>query len=247
MNEHLSEPTADVAEALQDMVLHTTDAGEFLNQLAVFTAETFSAPGQELFCGITLIRPRKAETVASSNEEAQRLDEVQYRFGDGPCLTAAREHTLVHIPDTLHSAQRWPDYLSAIEHLGVRSILGVPLLLDGQADAGVNLYSRQPNSFRAATISAVQAYATQASKAVRLAVRMAALSDAKEDLEAAMSSRTVIDLAVGIIMAQSRCGQEAAVGILKRASSSRNMKLRDVAAAVVASTSQDSVQTHFES
>jgi GAF domain-containing protein len=246
MNEQLNDPTAELAEALQDLVLRTSDASEFLNELAVFTASTFSAPGHEVFCGVTLLRPRKAETVASSSDEAQHLDEVQYRFGDGPCLTAARDHTLVYIPDTKSSAQRWPDYLDAIEHLGVRSILGVPLLLDGQADAGVNLYSREPHAFPTATIQSVQAYASQASKAMRLAVRMASLSDAKDNLEAAMSSRTVIDLAVGIIMAQSRCGQDAAIEILKKASSSRNMKLRDVAAAVVASTSKDTVRTHFD-
>ena len=50
-----------------------------------------------------------------------------------------------------------------------------------------------------------------------------------------MQHRTVIDLAVGIIMGQNRCGsQEEAVAILKTASNHRNMKLRDLAAELVA-------------
>jgi AmiR/NasT family two-component response regulator len=62
-----------------------------------------------------------------------------------------------------------------------------------------------------------------------------------------MESRTMIDLATGAIMAQNRCSQEAAMKILKIASSTRNVKLREIAASVVASISEDPrVRTHFD-
>lgn len=62
-----------------------------------------------------------------------------------------------------------------------------------------------------------------------------------------MKSRTTIDLAAGVIMAQNRCSQATAMGILKNASSARNVKLRDVAATVIASVSSDAtVITHFD-
>ena len=62
-----------------------------------------------------------------------------------------------------------------------------------------------------------------------------------------MKSRTTIDLAAGVIMAQNRCSQATAMAILKNASSARNVKLRDVAATVVASVSSDAtVTTHFD-
>jgi AmiR/NasT family two-component response regulator len=54
-------------------------------------------------------------------------------------------------------------------------------------------------------------------------------------MSAAMQSRTVIDLATGAIMAQNRCSQAAAFQVLREASNSRNVKLRDVAATVVSS------------
>jgi hypothetical protein len=48
-------------------------------------------------------------------------------------------------------------------------------------------------------------------------------------------------------MAQNRCSQETAMKILKIASSTRNVKLRDIAGSVVASLSQDpNVRTHFD-
>ena len=78
-------------------------------------------------------------------------------------------------------------------------------------------------------------------------MRISQLAEAKEHLLAAMESRTTIDLATGAIMAQNRCSQETAMKILKIASNTRTQKLRDIAAAVVASVSQDpDVRTHFD-
>ena len=65
------------------------------------------------------------------------------------------------------------------------------------------------------------------------------------NLQAALESRTVVDIAVGIIMAQNGCSQESAVEILRSVSNTRNIKIRSVAAGVVAAVS-DRVRTHFE-
>ncbi len=73
---------------------------------------------------------------------------------------------------------------------------------------------------------------------MRAAVRIAALTDTAHNLRAAMQSRTTINPAAGIVMAQNGCSHEAAIDILMKASSIRNIKLREVAAAVVASAAQ---------
>ena len=48
-----------------------------------------------------------------------------------------------------------------------------------------------------------------------------------------MASRKDIDMACGVLMAQSECSPEKAFEILKKASSSRNEKLHAVAAEIV--------------
>ncbi len=60
-----------------------------------------------------------------------------------------------------------------------------------------------------------------------------------------MQSRTTINLAAGIamaqngiVMAQNRCSHEKAIDILMKESSIRNTKLREVAAVVVASAAR---------
>jgi GAF domain-containing protein len=198
------------------------------------------------FCSITLIQRKKPVTVARSEESAVRLDETQYSAGDGPCLTAIREQVVVHVPD-LAKEDRWPAYTAAALDAGVGSSLSVPLILEGEAEAGLNLYSTRSHGFSGDDISMVETYSYHASKALRLAVRISQLAEAKAHLIAAMESRTTIDLATGIIMAQNRCSQETAQKILRIASNTRNVKLRNIAASVVASVSQDpTVRTHFD-
>ena len=106
-----SESTAkfetSITEHLNEMVLASPDVEAFLHELARVSARSLSEPGDEVLCGITLLRHRKAATVASSTPEAQAMDEIQYDFGDGPCMTASREQVTVHIPD-LEGHARWP-------------------------------------------------------------------------------------------------------------------------------------------
>lgn len=137
----------DVVGLVQDMLLDTQDVQDFLDELARFSAESISGPRGRIYCGVTLLRHRSAATVASSNDHAQAVDEIQYQFGDGPCLRSCREGVLVHVRD-----------------------------LD----------------------------------------------------------------------AQNRCGQEDAINLIKSASSPRNLKLRDIAAAIVESAGGGTVTTHFD-
>jgi hypothetical protein len=197
-------------------------------------------------CSITLIQRKKPVTVARSEDSAVRLDESQYSAGDGPSLSAIRQQAVVHLPD-LTIEERWPPYTAAALEAGAVSSLSVPLVLDGEAEAGLNLYSTRSHGFIGEDIGIVEKYSYHASKALRLPVRISQLAEAKAHVIAAMESRTTIDLATGAIMAQNRCGQETAMKILKIASSTRNVKLRDIAASVVASLSQDpKVRTRFD-
>ena len=234
-----------VVAMLQDMVLESDDVQVFLTGMVDVAAKAFSGLYGEVFCGVTLLRPRSMVTVASSSEEAKLMDEVQYGFDDGPCLRAAREGYIVHIPDFL-TETRFPEYREAIAAHGIRSALGIPIKLDKGASAGLDFYSTKPNIFDDKGIAVAEGFAREASRSLQLAVRIARLTDEAHHRQIAMESRTAIDMAVGAIMAQNRCGQDEAVAILRRASSARNIKLRDLATQILSSISQSArVQTHF--
>lgn len=236
---------ARINDHLQDAILNSMDVSQFLEELCRHAVLSLS-DGEQVLCGITLLRDRKAATVASSSEHGRGLDEIQYHLDDGPCLTAAREQIIVEVPD-LSRDDRWPRYFDAISGHGMRSILAVPFDMAGDAKAALNLYSDTAHKFTSDVVNRANAFAGEASRSLRLAVRIAQHSEHAQDLTTAMESRTAIDIAIGIIMAQNRCSQTKAFTILRRASSQRNIKLRDLAAQIVANVNTNSTpETHFD-
>ncbi|MDQ0734749.1 GAF and ANTAR domain-containing protein [Arthrobacter agilis] len=238
------EHTMSEPAQLQDLVLDSADLERFLNRLAVFAAATFSNETREVFCSVTLLRPKSKSIIASSSDQAKNLDEVQLAYDDGPCLRAAREGQIYVVKD-FTTDDRFGAYSAAMLSHGIRSALGVPIALDGHAAAGLNLYATAPDSFDPDVMTAADTLGREASQLLRMAVHIAHLTATNHHLTQALSSRTTIDVAAGIIMAQNRCSHDDAMTILKAASSGRNMKLHDVAGAVVASLGQQTPTTHF--
>lgn len=232
--------------ALLDLVVESDDAEQFLAGLTRLAAEALSSQSVgEVLCAVTLLRPRTNATVASNNEHAGRINEIQYDFDDGPCLRAARNGRTVHVKN-MEEDGRFPEYRDAVAELGILAALGTPILLNGEAKAALNFYSPHAYAFDDDAVAAAETFAREASTSLRLAIRMAHLSDTSKHLEAALESRTEIDLAVGIIMGQNRCPQDEAIKMLKSASNARNTKLRDIAADIVGSTGQGPAKAHFE-
>lgn len=174
------------------------------------------------------------------------MDELQDSLGEGPCLTALTEQCTVLAAD-LDDEHRWPRFVQSAAGHGVRSILGVPLSPEGETQAVLNVCAKRPNAFSHEDINTAEAFAAQASRAFRLALRIAQLDETNQDLSAALPHRTTIDMALGVVMGQNLCDHDTAFTILKRAASTRNMKLRDVAASIVASVSgETNISVHFD-
>ncbi|WP_258069869.1 ANTAR domain-containing protein [Arthrobacter sp. SX1312] len=76
-------------------------------------------------------------------------------------------------------------------------------------------------------------------------MRVARYQDAAANLYSAMETRTNIDIAVGIILGQSRCTQKEAFEMLQRASSTRGRKLSDVARDLIVQATGTTPHTHF--
>nr|WP_272902459.1 GAF and ANTAR domain-containing protein [Brevibacterium daeguense] len=216
----------------------------FLNQLTQLSVAHLSL-GHDVVAGIILQRNDRMIVVGSSDEKARGLEELQTGIDEGPCVDAMRTQTVTRVSD-VESEHRWPVYVEAVRERGLRSILGVPLQLEGSATAALNFYSHHAGCFDEAAVEVAQRYAALASKALRVAVRVAELAEEAEHRRRAMESRTVIDVAVGILMSQNRCSQDDAFAILQRAASNRNIKVRELAGDLVASIGQPAPRTVFE-
>lgn len=233
-----------LSTTVYDLLSQDRELPEFLNELALLTAERFGTI-RSVECGLILRREKKNIVVASSSDEAARLDETQSGFDEGPCLSALETGSLIHVPD-VRTEQRWPSYLEVVRQHGLTSVLAVPLDLGGFGDAAMNFYTRSPESFTQLDATEAQRYSDVIAKALRIALRTADHADAARHREAAMEYRTAIDVAVGIVMAQNRCSQDEAFSILRGASSHRNVKLRHLAEEVVASLGQGKPLTAFD-
>src|SRR4051812_14308310 len=189
-----------IGSRLQDMVLESSDAEEFFQELAVFSASLLSPPDSKVHCNVTVARRKKRVTVACSDATARAMDELQYAFGDGPCLTAMRTGNTVYVPDVT-AEHRWPEYIQAVAQKGVQSILAVPLRLEGESTAALNIFSSRPHGIVGEDIARAELFGEQSARTLRLELRLARVQEAKDNLEAAMKSRTAIDVAAGVIMA----------------------------------------------
>lgn len=244
--EESHESTPVVELELQDILIGAESVDSFLAGLSRFAASTLSQSlGTDIECAVTLKRRRVTATVAGSSPKAVELDHIEQSIGDGPCIRALRSMKPEYIEDVA-TDPRWPGYQRRLAEAGIHSTLGVPLEIGNDAGAALNFFASKPRAFTAEAFDKAVGFGETAARTLHLAVRIGTAQKRAEDLENAMQSRTAIDLACGVVMAQNRCSQDEAMAILAKVSSNRNQKLRDVAAELLLKVSGSEAHTHFE-
>jgi GAF domain-containing protein len=176
--------------------------------------------------GISIVHDKWIETVAASDECLKRIDELQYSLGQGPCLDALRDHETVHSPD-LSNDERWPEWGPQVtQEIGAGSNVSYRLFTNRHSLGALNLYSLKTHSF--STDDIYNGLALAAHVAVALAA-----SEKEQHLQRAVSNRTVIGQAEGILMERFDIEAEQAFNVLRRVSQDRNVKLNLIAEELV--------------
>lgn len=177
---------------------------------------------------MSIVRQRKViETVATTSDLAGAADRLQYDLGEGPCLDEVWEHHTVYSPDLRHDS-RWPTWgPHAVEKTSVRSVVALRVFTHEDALGVLNVYSRTVDAFDAA------AQAEGAAIAAHVAIAVAATHEIGH-LMNGLDSRTIIGQATGILMGRFHLDPDSAFKVLARYSSASQLKLRDVAADIVA-------------
>ncbi len=165
------------------------------------------------------------ETSAGTDELAFDLDRVQYDLGEGPCVEAIESEPVVAVPHLRHD-QRWPRYVQAAADRGVRSQVAVRLFTRNRHVAGLNLYSTEREDVQVDSLDTARLFASHA------AILLGHVQE-EDQLNQALQTRKIIGQATGILMEHYRMDADRAFQFLLRASSTGNVKLRDVAQEVV--------------
>lgn len=203
---------------------------ELSRQLAVLATDEMDRP---LWCGLTVRAEGEPVTLASSGEQAADLDRAQFALEQGPCLDALGSGVTVEV-DCPDAFARWPRWRQVAEKYGVETCLAIPLITTGGPQGALNLYSTSMVTFSDHDRNAAADFARHAAGAILVAGRLAELEELTTNLEAALTSRAVIDQAKGILMGQEHCDADRAFELLRAASQHRNVKIRDLAAEIVA-------------
>jgi hypothetical protein len=213
-----------MATQFQDLLHSMVNDAGVLEMDAVVKYAAVAITGAD-HAAITLERAgRPPETVYSTGELPLRVDALQYRFGEGPCVAALAENDLVWVND-LAEDDRFPQFSPGAVDLGVRSMLSTRLFLSKDDRAALNLYSTRPRAFQPAQLPLAAIFASYAS--LLLVTRLQ--EDRITHLERALDSNREIGVAIGILMAEQRCTRDDAFQLLVTASQSLNRRLKDIA------------------
>src|SRR5690349_7810429 len=217
---------------LAGLLMATSSFEELMQAVADLAGRTVPAAAT---CGITLSQDGHVITVASADALARLLDEQQYEVLDGPCLEAIRTARVV-VSDDLSVEKRWDGYPAMAVVHGVRSVLSSPLMVGSSPIGALNLYAVAAGAFTPDSRVAAGQLTALAAATVTAAMRHFDETTLTDHLRSALSSRSVIDQAIGIIIGMQRCPPETAFDILRTVSQNRNIPLREVAADLVART-----------
>lgn len=211
------ETMAVVAAALSE-VSHT--------DLETLTAAACQAMEKVDFASVTLVRADGAiETLAPTDDLALEADRLQYRLREGPCYDAATDDAMFIAEDLAHDA-RWPQYAPQAAALGIGAQMGLDLQAPHGERAALNLYSLDPQPFLD-DVPVAEVFAAQAAL-------MLGFTNTLDQMSYALESRKTIGQALGIVMERYQIDEERAFAFLVRVSRDSNVKLRAVAADIVA-------------
>ena len=151
--------------------------------------------------GLTLLEEGHSDTIVASAPFVAEVDAIQYSIEEGPCITAAHEARTVRSGE-LSRDEQWPKFGPRVGRLGVHSVLSLPLVTPAGVVGAMNVYAHPQNAFddHAAVIG--ELFAVPAAIAVQNAQVLAQTKRLAHQLQAALTSRAVIDQALGILMSR---------------------------------------------
>ncbi len=171
--------------------------------------------------------------VASSSEETRLLEIFQLQNDQGPCLDCVRTGAAVVSTDLEADRARWPLFASYAIAAGFQSVVALPMRLREQTIGGLNLFDGRAVPVSPDDQQLAQALADVATIGIlqqRSAHRSTMLA---EHLQRALNSRIVIEQAKGVLAERNGTSMVAAFASLRLYARDQNIKLTDLAFAVV--------------
>ena len=96
----------------------------------------------------------KRGTFGASSPLSRHLDELQFTFGEGPCLDATNSDGPILVADlTDPTDTRWPAFTGAVLEAGISSVFALPVRLSAQPVGALDLFRVERGPLPDATLA----------------------------------------------------------------------------------------------
>jgi hypothetical protein len=172
---------------------------------------------------------------AASDPASERIEELQFVLGEGPCIDAFASRRPVLVSDlTDGAAHRWPAYTSAAHGGGVRAVFAFPLQV-GAAQLGVlDVFRARAGPLSGAELRQAFAFADLAVRTLLDRQDDAIASAAADGLDEAIGHNAELFQAQGMVMVQLGVSLAEALIRIRAYTYAENRRLDDVARDIVA-------------
>jgi len=126
------------------------------------------------------------------------------------------------VVDDLSTNRRWPRWAPEVVKLGLRSLISVRLPGGSQTFAALNLYSATVYGFGPQSLDQACSYAVEVLEAIEL-------GGGATGFETAMSTRSIVGMAEGMMRYRYGFSQERSLALLQMYSARSHVSLRDAA------------------
>jgi len=205
------------------------DVSEALQDLSYGVADVLEASG----VGVALLDGDDLRFVTATNETAREAERIQERLQSGPCVTSIDDNKPVPVDDLGQNGDRWPDYSREATAIGVRGVLGLPLVLDDRRVGSLDVYSAEPRRWSDEVIDVALTLADIGAAYVLSASQLARSERTAEQLQTALNSRVVIEQAKGVLAARLGISMAEAFERLRNTARRESTKVANVAQRVI--------------
>lgn len=171
----------------------------------------------------------------ASDAASERIEDLQFVLGEGPCIEAFASRRPVLVPDLVGDAvARWPAYAAGAGDLGIRAVFAFPLQI-GAARLGVlEIFRARPGRLARSELSHALAFAEVAVTILLDGQERASPGAAPSGLAGAVERRAELFQAQGMVMVQLGTGLTEALARIRAHAYAEDRHLSEVAADVIA-------------
>ena len=215
--------------ALSSLATGQLSIEEMLTKVATFAVRAI--PGAD-GAGLTLLEEGRTDTIVATDPFVTEVDAIQYGLGEGPCISAATERRTMR-SGSLGAEPRWPTFGPHVDKLGVHSVLSLPLLTPDGVFGAMNVYAHARDVFDEHAAEIGELFAVPAAIAVQNAHVLDRARRLAANLQAALSTREVVDQALGVLRGSNGWSATEAFEHLRSISRAQRAEVADVAQELV--------------